>query len=74
VAEAYGPPAGLAAIEAIPPSPRAHAVRAELLARAGRYAEAVAAVDASLAGEATEPERRYRQARRDAWAATAAAS
>jgi hypothetical protein len=39
----------------------------ELLAREGRYAEAVDAARAALDGELTEPERRYQQRRLDAW-------
>jgi RNA polymerase sigma factor (sigma-70 family) len=58
IAEADGPEAGLAGLEPIPPDPRWHAVRAELLARTGRYDEAVAAVDAALAGPQSAPERR----------------
>jgi len=69
VAEASGAAAGLAALEGLPPSARWHAVRAELLAREGRYAEAVSAVTESLAGEQTGPERRYRERRRAEWAA-----
>jgi RNA polymerase sigma factor (sigma-70 family) len=69
VAESAGPDAGLAALEAIPPSPRWHAVRGELLACQGRYAEAVEAATASLTGEVTGPERRYRERRRASWAA-----
>jgi RNA polymerase sigma-70 factor (ECF subfamily) len=49
-------------------------VRAELLAREGRYGEAVEAVCASLVGDVTEPERRYRERRRAAWAARIAQS
>jgi RNA polymerase sigma-70 factor (ECF subfamily) len=67
LAEASGPDAGLAALADLPPRPRHHAVRAELLARAGRYAEAVAALDASLAGPSTAPERAHREARRQAF-------
>jgi RNA polymerase sigma-70 factor (ECF subfamily) len=61
VAEASGAAAGLAALDAVPPGQRWDAVRAELLAREARWAEAVAAIDASLAGEVTAPERRYRE-------------
>jgi RNA polymerase sigma-70 factor (ECF subfamily) len=68
VAEGSGAAAGLAALEAVPPSPRWHAVRGELLARQGRYAEAVLAATASLAGELTGPERRHRERRRATWA------
>ncbi len=69
VAEATGAAAGLAALEDIPASPRRHAVRAELLAREGRYAEAVEAITASLAGPLTAPERRHRERSRSSWAA-----
>lgn len=64
-AEAHGPAAGLALLAELPPSPRWHAVRAELLAREGRYAAAADALSASLAaGTATDPERQYRERRR----------
>ena len=62
--EAAGPAAGLALLAELPPSPRRHAVRAELLAREGNYAEAARELTESLAGPATEPERRYRERRR----------
>jgi RNA polymerase sigma factor (sigma-70 family) len=71
VAEAGGPDAGLDALRTVPPGPRWHAVHAELLARSGRYAEAVDAATEALAGDLTEPERRYQQGRRDTWAALA---
>ena len=45
---------------------------AELLARLGRYAEAVRAVQLSLAQESSAPERDYRERRRTAWLAEAA--
>ncbi|MFC5003992.1 RNA polymerase sigma factor [Dactylosporangium cerinum] len=63
VAEADGTDAGLALLADLPPSPRWHAVRGDLLARAGRYADAVAALTASLDGPATDPERRHRARR-----------
>jgi RNA polymerase sigma-70 factor (ECF subfamily) len=66
VAEAAGPESGLAALDDIPPGTRWHAVRAELLARAGRYAEAVAELDAAGTG-GTGPERRYRARQRADW-------
>ena len=69
VAEAEGAIAGLETLDGIPPDPRWYAVRGELLAREGRYAEAVEATEASLAGELTAPERRYRQRRLAAWSA-----
>lgn len=69
VAEAVGAQAGLAALEGIDPDPRWHAVRAELLARLGRFADAVAAVDASLqGGEITPQERAHRERQRACWA------
>jgi len=67
VAELSGPDAGLAALDRCRPDPRWHAIRAELLARRGDFAAAVAAVTASLAGAMTDPERRFREARRDEW-------
>jgi RNA polymerase sigma factor (sigma-70 family) len=67
IAELDGAEAGLAVFRGLTTGPRAEAVRSELLARTGRYAEAVVAVDASLAGEATEPERRYRERKRAEW-------
>jgi RNA polymerase sigma-70 factor (ECF subfamily) len=42
-------------------------VRAELLARQGRYAEAARATRASLTGDLTGPERRYRERRLAEW-------
>jgi RNA polymerase sigma-70 factor (ECF subfamily) len=68
VAEATGSAAGLAALETIPPDPRWHAVRAELLAREGRYPEAVESITESLAGAMTAPERRHRERCRASWA------
>lgn len=67
VAEASGAAAGLAALDGIPPDPRWHAVRGELLARQGRYADAVAATRAALAGPANDPERRFRERRIAQW-------
>ncbi len=66
--ERDGADRGLQALEQIPASPRWHAVRADFLARAGRAAEAVAAVDRSLTEELTGPERRHRERRRREWA------
>jgi RNA polymerase sigma factor (sigma-70 family) len=68
IAERDGPDAGLAALSGLGKEPRLEAVRSELLARTGRNAEAVAAVDASLLGDVTEPERRYRERKRAEWA------
>ncbi|HEY9337972.1 MAG TPA: DUF6596 domain-containing protein, partial [Kribbella sp.] len=48
-------------LDAIPPSSRRHAVRAELLARTNRYAEAVNELDQALAmAPPTHPERSHR--------------
>ena len=69
VAEASGAAAGLRALQGIPPSARWHAIRAQLLAREGQYAEAVRAMTVSLAGAATTPERRSRERCRERWAA-----
>lgn len=66
-AEAADPATGLAMLADLPPSPRWHAVRAELLARVGRYAEAARELADSLDGTATQPERRYRERRREAF-------
>ena len=65
--EAADPATGLAMLADLPPSPRWHAVRAELLAREGRYAEAARELTRSLDGPATQPERQYRQRRRAAF-------
>jgi RNA polymerase sigma factor (sigma-70 family) len=67
VAEADGPAAGLAALDGIPPDPRWHAVRGELLARQGRYADAVAATRAALDGPANDAEQRFRRRRIAEW-------
>jgi RNA polymerase sigma-70 factor (ECF subfamily) len=64
VSEATGAAAGLALLAGLPPGPRWHAVRAELLAREGRYEEAAAALTDALDGPATQPERRHRERRR----------
>jgi RNA polymerase sigma-70 factor (ECF subfamily) len=70
VAEAHGAAAGLSALDGVPPGPRWHAVRGELLARQGRYAEAVNEAAASVVGELTAPERRHRERRLALWTAT----
>lgn len=62
-AEALGPAVGLSLLAELQPDPRWHAVRAELLAREGRYDEAAPALTASLAGPSTQPEREYRERR-----------
>lgn len=66
-AEAADPATGLAMLAELPPSPRWHAVRAELLAREGRYAEAARELAESLDGPATQPERQHRKRRREAF-------
>ncbi len=63
-AEAHGTAAGLALLAGLPPSPRLHAVRAELLAREHRYTEAAAELAESLHGPAPDREREYRRRRR----------
>jgi RNA polymerase sigma-70 factor (ECF subfamily) len=67
IAERDGAEAGLAALRGLASEPRLEAVRSELLARTGRYAEAVVAVDASLVADVTEPERSYRERKRAEW-------
>jgi RNA polymerase sigma factor (sigma-70 family) len=69
VAESDGAAAGLRALELLPPDQRWHAVRGELLAREGRYAEAIAATRASLTDSVAAPERRHRQRRIAQWSA-----
>lgn len=70
VAEASGPEAGLALIEglddALPEGHRLPAVRAELLVRAGRPAEAVRAFDAAIARCGNDTERDHLIRRREA--------
>ena len=55
VAESDGAAAGLDALADLGPDQRWHAVRAELLAREGRYAEAVAATRESITDEVSAP-------------------
>ena len=69
LAESGDTAAALTALETVPPDPRRHAVHGELLARQGRYAEAVEATTAALSGDLTTPERRHRERRRAEWAA-----
>ena len=67
VAEVHGPAAGLTALEGLD-LPRSHllpAVRADLLRRLGRTAEARAAYDAALALAGNAPDRVFLQRRRD---------
>ncbi len=65
--EATGPATGLAMLAELPPSPRWHAVRGELLAREGRYAAAARELAESLDGPATNPEQQHRERRREAF-------
>lgn len=67
VAESEGAAAGLRELDDLPPDQRWHAVRGELLAREGRFAEAVAAARASLDDSVTAPERRHRERRIAEW-------
>jgi RNA polymerase sigma-70 factor (ECF subfamily) len=71
ISEADGTDAGLAALDTVSRDSRWYAVRGDLLARAGRWDEAVAATRASLDGDVNAPERRYRERRIAEWAAAA---
>ncbi|TDW81727.1 RNA polymerase sigma-70 factor (ECF subfamily) [Kribbella pratensis] len=65
IAETGDVDTALKLLDEIPPSSRKHAVRAELLARTSRYAEAVAELDQALAGAPLDhPERAHRERRR----------
>jgi RNA polymerase sigma-70 factor (ECF subfamily) len=66
LAEVAGPEAALAEVEAleVPGYHLVHAVRADLLRRLGRHAEAAAAYDAAIAGTSNAAERAHLQARR----------
>ena len=70
LAERDGPAAGIAALEgldaALPSSHRVPAVRGELLARLGRDAEAVAALDLAIERCGNDVERAHLTSRRDA--------
>jgi RNA polymerase sigma-70 factor (ECF subfamily) len=75
VAEVDGPLAGLAALEGVElAGHRLPAVRAELLARAGRATEALASYDEALALCANEAERAHLEARRSSAASTEGSS
>ncbi len=70
VAESDGAAAGLHALDQLVPDQRCLAVRGELLARVGKYREAVAVTRASLSDDSvTAPERRYRTRRIAEWSA-----
>ena len=71
VAERDGPEAGLRAVADLPGTVRVRGVRSELLARCGRYAEALVELEPQPGDVLTAPEERFRQARRRAWAAQA---
>ncbi len=66
VAEVEGPAAGLELVDGLdlPRHHLFHAIRADLLRRLGRHAEAAAAYDAALALVASEPERAFLLRRR----------
>ena len=67
VAEADGPLAGLALVDGLDlPGHRLPGVRAELLRRAGRYAEARDELDRAIAACDNDPERRHLEQRRSA--------
>ncbi|TCN44655.1 hypothetical protein EV644_101207 [Kribbella orskensis] len=63
-AEAADPATGLALLNDLPPSSRWHAVRAELLARENRFAEAAQELTEALAEPSTQPEHEHRERRR----------
>ena len=74
VAEVDGPAAALHIVESLAaPSgalddyPLLHAIRADLLERLGRRTDAVAALDAAIAGSGNAAERRLLERRRTAW-------
>jgi RNA polymerase sigma-70 factor (ECF subfamily) len=69
IAESDGAAAGLRALEQLEPDQRCQAVRGELLAREGKYSEAVAATRLSLSDLVTAPERRHRERRIAEWSA-----
>jgi predicted RNA polymerase sigma factor len=71
LAERDGADAGLRAIEGLPDSTRLHGVRSELLARCGRYPEALAELEPRAGDVLTAPDRRFRAGRRQEWAARA---
>ncbi|BBZ16074.1 RNA polymerase sigma factor [Mycolicibacterium gadium] len=69
VAESQGAAAGLREVEQLEVDQRCLAVRGELLAREGRYDEAIATTRASLTEAVTAPERRHRDRRIIEWSA-----
>jgi RNA polymerase sigma factor (sigma-70 family) len=64
LAERDGAEAGLRAIADLPGSARVRGVRSELLARCGRYAEALAELEPRAGDALTLPEQRFRAGRR----------
>jgi RNA polymerase sigma-70 factor (ECF subfamily) len=73
IAETGDVDSALELLDAIPPSSRRHAVRAELLARCSRYAEAIDELDLALADAPPDhPERAHRERRRALFHAKAA--
>lgn len=69
VAEADGADAGLRALETLPRDHRWFAVRGELLARTGRWDDAIDQTRMSLQADLTTPERRHRERRIAEWTA-----
>ncbi|MGI8492898.1 MAG: RNA polymerase sigma factor, partial [Acidimicrobiales bacterium] len=74
VAEADGTEAGLDALEGVDRDQRWHAVKGELLARQGRYPQAVTETRASLTDQVSAPERRHRERRIATWVQAAAST
>jgi RNA polymerase sigma factor (sigma-70 family) len=68
VAERDGAEAGLRAIADLPDNVRVRGVRSELLARCGRFTEALAALEPQATDVLTAPEQRFRATRRREWA------
>ena len=64
VAERDGAAAGLRAIADLPDTVRVRGVRSELLARCGRFTEALAALEPQAGDALTAPEQRFRAERR----------
>lgn len=72
LAERDGAAAGLRAIADLPDGVRVRGVRSELLARCGRYAEAVAELEPQAGDVLSGPEQWFRATRRREWGAQAA--
>jgi RNA polymerase sigma-70 factor, ECF subfamily len=69
LAERDGAETGLRAVAGLSGTSRVRGVRSELLARCGRYAEALAELEPRPGDVLTAPEERFREARRRDWAA-----